>query len=84
MKQLRLGSDGPLISDEESFARSMDHIADARNGSVSGSMSRTSTQNGEESDSSGDEADEEDHALAEKLDIALPISVATSNLLGSP
>jgi len=87
MKQLRLGSDGPLISDEESFARSMEHIIDTRKSedSGSGSLSRRLTQNShQDSDSSGDEADEEDHALAERRDISLPVSVATSNLLGSP
>jgi len=84
-KQLRLGSDGPLISDEESFARSMEHIIDTRSSNDSGSMSRSMTHNDQQdSDSSGDEADEEDHALAERLDIVLPVSVATSNLLNSP
>ena len=76
MKQTRAETDGPVVSDEEALlARTRveaDNVRDSiGNSAIMGAhtLSRSSTQNSyHDPDSSGDEADEEDHALYESLE----------------
>ena len=91
MKQLRLGVNGPLISDEESLANALASISFNRTDTNnSGNYSSPRTNGMDSPESSGDEADEEDHALAETLGEISPLgsivsaSSATGYLLGSP
>ena len=71
-------ADGPMVCDEEMMTRTSDGVKTVRNTSserysVTATLHNTKT----DSDSSGDEADEEDHELAERLS-------SSSFLLRSP